>query len=122
MAQRLEVAEIFINQGNCVQKGIKDAAVSSSTWYSQKQRVKEDKRKNNPGRPIPGYTINPDGSIIFDEFIVSALEHYRIQKEFSNGGGYQKLTWYLRRDYNYKINSKKIYRLCREISLLLPKM
>jgi len=57
---------------------------------------------------VPGYTINPDGGIIPDELIVSALKYYRSQKEFSNGGGYQKLTWYLRRDFNYIVNSKKI--------------
>ncbi len=62
-----------------------------------------------------------DGSIIPDELIVSALEHYRNKKEFSNGGGYQKLTWYLRRDFNYIVNSKKVYRLCHENDLLLPK-
>ncbi len=121
MAQRLEVAEIFTNQGYCVQKVIKYASVSSSTWYSQKQYIQEDKRKNNPGRPVPGYTINPDGSIILEEFIVSALEQYRGKKDFANGGGYQKLTWYIRRDYNYWVNSKKIYRLCKEHNLLLPK-
>ncbi len=70
---------------------------------------------------MPGYTINPDGSIIVDELIVSALEQYRNKKEFSNGGGYQKLTWYLRRDFNYIVNSKKVYRLCQENDLLLPK-
>lgn len=121
MAERLEVAEIFINQGYCIQKVIKYASISNSTWYSQKKRVGEDKRKNNQGRPIPGYTINPDGTIILDGVIVSALEHYRSQKEFANGGGYQKLACYLRRDYNYTVNPKKVYRLCQENSLLLPK-
>ena len=47
MAERLEAAEIFTNQGYCVQKVIKYASISNSTWYSQKNRVKEDKRKNN---------------------------------------------------------------------------
>jgi len=104
-----------------VQKVLKYASIASSTWYSQKYRVKEDKRKNNPGRPIPGYTINPDGTIILDGIIVSALENYRSKKEFANGGGYQKLTHYLKRDFNYTVNSKKIYRLCQENDLLLPK-
>ncbi len=49
------------------------------------------------------------------------MEKYRSLKEFANGGGYQKLTHYLRRDYNYFVNSKKIYRLCKENDLLLPK-
>ena len=42
-------------------------------------------------------------------------------KEFANGGGYQKLTHYLKRDFKYTVNSKKIYRLCQENDLLLPK-
>jgi len=49
------------------------------------------------------------------------LENYRSKKEFANGGGYQKLTHYLKRDFNYRVNSKKIYRLCQENDLLLPK-
>ncbi len=121
MAERIEVAEIFINQGYCVQKVIKYASISNSTWYSQKHKVSEDHRRNNSGRPIPGYTVNPDGKIIQDKLILSALAQYRDQKEFSNGGGYQKLTHYLKRDYGYYINQKKVYRLCRENDLLLPK-
>jgi putative transposase len=49
------------------------------------------------------------------------LENYRSRREFSNGGGYQKLTHYLRRDYGYMVNHKKIYRLCKDNDLLLPK-
>lgn len=49
------------------------------------------------------------------------MENYRNSKAFSNGGGYKKLTRYLARDYHYRVNAKKIYRLCRENGLLLPK-
>ncbi len=52
--------------------------------------------------------------------IISALVNYRSRKEFANGGGYQKLTHYLRRDYGYTVNPKKVYRLCREQNILLP--
>lgn len=103
-----------------MQKVISYASIANSTWYQQSKKVEEDGRKNNPGRPIPGYTVNPDGSIIPDGLIVSALENYRSRKEFANGGGYQKLSQYLRRDYNYRVNPKKVYRLCQENSLLLP--
>ena len=65
--------------------------------------------------------MNPDGSVVLDQLIVEALEGYRAQREFANGGGYQKLSQYLRRDYNYTVNHKKVYRLCRENGLLLPK-
>jgi putative transposase len=121
LAQRLEVASVFIGQGHSVQKVIKIASIANSTWHSQYHRVKEDKRKDNPGRPVPGYTVNPDGSIIVDNLIVTALLDYRSRKEFANGGGYHKLSEYLRRDYNYVVNPKKIYRLCSENDLLLPK-
>ncbi|MCP3923182.1 MAG: transposase [Desulfobacterales bacterium] len=52
---------------------------------------------------------------------MEAIGKYRNLKEFANGGGYQKLTHYLRRDYNYFVNSKKVYRLCKENDFLLPK-
>lgn len=120
MAQKLDVAKSFVEKGHRVQKIISYASIANSTWYHQDKKVEEDGRKNNPGRPIPGYTVNPDGAIIPDELIVSALVNYRTRKEFANGGGYQKFSHYLRRDYNYTVNPKKIYRLCREHSLLLP--
>ncbi len=121
MAQRIEVAKGFIEQGYSVKKTIDFASIANSTWYSQKYNVPADNRKKNPGRPVPGYTVNPDGTIIVDSLIVSALLNYRSRKEFANGGGYQKLTEYLKRDYNYIVNPKKIYRLCSENDLLLPK-
>ena len=108
MAQRLKVAELFINQGDSIQKVIKNASIANSTWYHQQQSVTDDKRKNNPGRPVPGYTINPDGSYILDELIISALTSYRDRQEFANAGGYHKLSHYLRRDYGYIVNPKKI--------------
>lgn len=114
------MAKSFIEQGHSVQKVISYSSIANSTWYQQSKKVEEDSRKNNPGRPIPGYTVNPDGSIIPDGLIVSALENYRSRKEFANGGGYQKLSQYLRRDYKYTVNPKKVYRLCQENGLLLP--
>ncbi len=56
-----------------------------------------------------------------DPAIVEVLKHYRAQPEFTSGGGYQKLTHYLRIEKNMYINAKKIYRLCNENHLLLFK-
>lgn len=100
---------------------MKYASIPSSTWYSQKDKVETDNRKNNPGRPVPGYSINFDGTIIPDELIVDALESYRNRIEFANAGGCKKLSSYLLRDYNYRVNHKKVYRLCKENKLLLSK-
>jgi len=90
--------------------------VPSSTWYKRQSPIKEDGRSNNKGRPIVGYTINPDGSVILDVSIVSALKKIRTSEFFENGGGYHKLTHYLRRDYSLitirSIGSAKITVCC----------
>jgi len=114
------VAEDFVAKGYPVKKVIKVAGVANSTWYACKQ-PSNHKVSSCKGRPVPGYTINPDGVIIPDATIVLAIKSYREQQEFSNAGGYQKLKHYLRRDYGYHINHKKLYRLCQENGLLLPR-
>jgi putative transposase len=95
--------------------------ISSSTWYD---RLKDKELRASVklrGRPKPGHTVNPDGTIVMDSTIISVLKDYRDQIEFKNSGGYQKLKHYLRRDYGFHINGKKLYRLCKEESLLLPR-
>ena len=119
MAQRLAVTESFINKGTSVRKVIRFASVANSTWYGNQRE--DDQRRHNKGRPVPGYAINLNGEIILDERIIDALKLYRSRKEFINGGGYRKLKYYLQRDYGVVVNHKKIYRLCREHNLLLPK-
>jgi len=71
------------------------------------------------GRPVPGYTVNPNGTIVTDASIVKALRDYREGLNFSNAGGYHKIKHYLRRDYDYHVNHKKLYRLCKQEGLLL---
>lgn len=36
-------------------------------------------------------------------------------------GGYKKLSAYLKRRYGYIVNNKKVYRMCKENNLLLPR-
>lgn len=50
-----------------------------------------------------------------------ALHDYRNKIEFANGGGVKKLVYYLKDDYGFIVNHKKLYRLCKEESLLLPR-
>lgn len=80
----------------CLSKLLKYAGVSRSTWYYFKKIKPKDKRLENKGRNPPGYTINRDGSLIFDKDIIKILEKYRGEIEFKNGGGYIKLTHYLK--------------------------
>jgi putative transposase len=114
---------MFIDQGHTTKKILKFVNVGSSTWYKYLHRTPEriDRRKSNKGRPAPGFTINPDGLIIFDSAVVDALRELRGKPFFKKAGGYRKLSHYLKRDYGFNINHKKVYRLCRENNLLLPK-
>lgn len=50
------------------------------------------------------------------------MSDYRTQPEFINAGGYSKLKHYIRRDYGFYINHKKLYRLCKENNFLLSKV
>lgn len=112
---------MFIREGHSVSSVLKYVGVKSSTWYKAQKEKTHDQRVFNKGRPIPGYTKNPDGTLIPDASIVKALEELRAEKFLKRGGGYKKLCHYLRRKFNFHINSKKVYRLCSEHDLLLPR-
>lgn len=116
------MAEVFIKEGRqAVSKVLAHSGVASSTWYAQAARKPAQPSSCKRGRPVPGYTVNPDGTLVMDATIVSVLKEYREQIEFTNAGGYHKLTHYLRRDYGFFVNHKKLYRLCDEHGLLLPR-
>ncbi len=121
MAERLEVSKIFIDEGNKTQQVIKYSGVSSSTWYNHLNKKGVDGRRENRGRPLPGYSFNQRGERVYDEAILCALKSYRSKIEFVNAGGYHKLSHYLYRDYGYTVNHKKVYRLCKDNKLLLPR-
>ena len=61
------------------------------------------------------------GELVSDPIILKILKDYREQKEFQNWGGCKVLSRYLLRDYSLRVNTKKVYRLCREFDLLLPR-
>ncbi len=70
------------------------------------------------GRPIPGYTYTYSGQKISDEQVKEF-----IMEEISGDGypyGYKKLTSSMQEDYKLNINHKKVYRLCKELDVLLP--
>ncbi len=122
MAERLAIAHAYIKQGYPIFKVLLYAKVSSSSWYYHKNRKSNiDGRFNNQGRVSPGYTVNPDGSVILDQVIVTAIQAYRNEPYFQNGGGYRKLKHYLKEDYKFHINHKKLYRLCKINKLLLSR-
>lgn len=117
MEQRREVVINFIQKNSCISKVCFFAGLNRSCFYYKNHCNTVIKS----GRPIPGYTINRDEVIIFDEQIVRYLKEYRSQKEFINSGGYQKLTRYMQEEKSIYINHKKVYRLCIENNLLLDR-
>lgn len=122
MAERLNVAKRFIDMNYRVTFVLNVCKLSRSTWYDHISE-KRSKLTNDSfrGRPVPGYTVNKDGSTILDSTIIFLLKKYRERIEFVNACGYHKLKFYLRRDYGFFINGKKLYRLCKENGLLLAR-
>lgn len=115
---------MFLQSAVSVRKVIQLAGISHSSWYAYEKRknhlLKEDQRKQNTGRPAPGYTLNRDGVIVPDPTLLALIRSYRQKPEFLAGGGNKKLMHYLRRDYGFYVNHKKIARICRENGLSLP--
>lgn len=95
------------------------AGVSRSSYHFK--RTEEDQRKHNQGRPVPGFTVNRDGSFILDVSILEIIRRYREKIEYANAGGVRKLKYLMRRDYGIYVNEKKIDRICRENGLLLSR-
>lgn len=119
MAERIEVVHLFLTPQVCLYKLLKYSGVARSTWYYSIKNKSFDKRSLNKGRTAPGFTVNRDGVIIKDDNIIDLLREYRSRIEFKNGGGYTKLTHYLKRDCGFYINKKKIYRICKNNGILL---
>lgn len=95
------------------------AGLSRSSWYFRAKDPEQDFRRNNAGRPVPGTTLNRDGTWVLDSSVAMLLAQYRGRPEYANGAGYRKLTKMLRRDHGIFVNKKKIYRICDENGLLL---
>jgi putative transposase len=121
LAERIKLVKDMMIPNMCLSRLLKFARIPKSSWYYAQKSKMPDQRAHNNGRPVPGFTLNRNGENISDTHIVEILNQYRNDVHFQNGGGYTKLTHYLRREHGLYINRKKIYRLCKENQLLLPK-
>lgn len=117
MESRREVANEFISQQNPKAKVLSFAGLSRSTYYYKHQ----EESRLRPGRPVPGYSVNHNGTLTPDSWIIEQLKNYRSNLNFQNGIGCRALHEYLELDYQMTVNHKKIYRLCKENDLLLQK-
>jgi len=93
-----------------------------SSWYYQSKSKQLDRRRLNKGRPASNFCLDVNGKVINDEIIIGYLKAYRDNKFFRAGGGYKKLHYYLKRTEGVIVNHKKLYRLCKENNLLLPRI
>lgn len=121
MDWRIIVAGKYINLGYPKRFVLKRCKISKSSWYyNQKTREKRDTAIKK-GRPIPGYSYNLLNQKIFDDQIIEILKGYRQQEFFDNGKGYKILHHYLLQEFRIIVNTKKIYRLCKQEGLLLQR-
>ena len=95
--------------------------VAPSTWFQAKKVKTGDRRSENKGRPKSSVSKTTTGEVVSDLEVITSLRTLRARREFQNGGGYRKMTKYLRRTYGFLLNKKKVYRLCKENGLLLPR-
>lgn len=91
--------------------------VSPSTYYYRLQHP-ERKASSQGGRPVPGHSYTQSGQKRTDEKIKSYL--LQLIEGEESVYGYRKLTSCLRQQFKLVINKKKVYRLCKELDILLP--
>lgn len=109
------VADQFINAGYPVHKVLKYCGLCRSTYYYNP--AKSDKPR---GRPVSRYTWKQDGTMVTNEQVIEDIKD-SLSLEFVDYG-YIKMTHHLRQEYQYIINSKKVYRLMRQAKLIQKKV
>lgn len=92
-------------------------SVHRSTYYHRLSHPPV-KQVGAGGRPIPGYSRTKKGRKVKDtkikEYLLVLIEGDEAVY------GYRKLTKSLRKIYQLIINKKKVYRLCKELDILMP--
>ncbi|WP_442595184.1 IS3 family transposase [Neobacillus sp. D3-1R] len=108
---------MWIDSGFPAKRVLRIAQVHRSTYYYRLSHPPIQKT-NTGGRPIPGFSRNRQGKKIKDETIKEYLLELISSK--AEVYGYRKLTRCLQRQYKLIINKKKVYRLCKELDILMP--
>ena len=72
-----------------MEKVCRMTGLSRSSWYFHGNSPEEDRRHQNTGRPVPGFTRNRDGTLVLDGAISLLLKGYRERPEYANGAGYR---------------------------------
>ena len=114
---------MFIDQGYPLHKILKFALVSPATWYKRRRLLfkapspKVGALKRGRRRQL---TTDINGNTHDDDKVISFLQEIRKRPHFEKVG-YRKLIPFLKKDYNIKMNHKKVFRLYSEGKMSLPK-
>lgn len=92
-------------------------SIRRSTYYYRLSHPPKE-RSSTGGRPVPGFSKTQEGKKVEDNIIKDYLMALIGGKECVYG--YRKLTRSLRQKHHLIINKKKVYRLCKELDILLP--
>ncbi|WP_338035534.1 IS3 family transposase [Halalkalibacter alkaliphilus] len=113
----MDYAREWIEHGFPAKRVLKIVSVSRSTYYYRLAHP-PSKKSATGGRPIPGFSRNKKGKKVKD----STIKNYLLKLIGGKEGvyGYRKLTRCLQRKYHLNVNKKKVYRLCKELDILLP--
>ncbi len=114
LKDKIDTIKQFYSIGYNLDFLLRIAEVSKSTYFYEHH---EEKTGSMRGTSAPGYSKMFTGEIIADEIIKTLL--YKLAEEYTFFG-YKKLTFLLKSRFKIMINKKKVYRLCRDMGLLLP--
>ncbi|QBD86823.1 IS3 family transposase [Clostridium tetani] len=117
LADRLYVASKWIESGVSVVFVLRVVKVAKSTYYNYISSDKKERKYDNVGRKTPGFSYTFGGRKVNDLEIENLIANIKTSKT-SKFYGYRKVTVLLRRDYNIRINKKKVYRLMSLLNLL----
>lgn len=111
------MAKEWIQEGFPATRVLRILSIHRSTYYHRLSHPPKE-RSSTGGRPVPGFSRTREGKMIKDSVIKGYLMALIGGKE--SVYGYRKLTQRLRRKHKLVINKKKVYRLCKELDILLP--
>jgi len=112
----MKVAEYFIGQGHAKSAVLSHCGLSHSNYSYRPIGMHASKHR---GPKASTHTAVAGGGLVPNGLVCTQIEEL-LGGEFIDYG-YLKVTYCLRKKYNYLISAKKVYRLMKENKLVLPK-
>ena len=110
----------FTNRVINIGKDNNNSSISSNIISSNSSKDNSNNGNKDSNSKRSSNSSNKEVIISVPDTVVKDDIKYLLSKEFVCYG-YKKVAKYLKKYYGYIINSKKVYRLMKEMSLLLPK-